>query len=157
LETARNLLENRPKLKSQPGRLISVFGSAGLRDKDKRRMMAEVSAQLANISIITAEDPRTESLDEILQEMIDGAEKMGGVEGRSVWRISDRGDAIRLAIKLAQPGDLVIACGKGHEQSMCFGTTEYLWDDRTAMKAALSEHLKVQGPTIPFLPTQVKP
>ncbi|MEI7844818.1 MAG: UDP-N-acetylmuramoyl-L-alanyl-D-glutamate--2,6-diaminopimelate ligase [Chloroflexota bacterium] len=157
LETARKLLENRPNLKSQPGRLISVFGSAGLRDKDKRRMMAEVSAQLANISIITAEDPRTESLDGILQEMIDGAVKMGGVEGRSVWRVRDRGDAIRLAIKFSQPGDLVIACGKGHEQSMCFGTTEYLWDDRTAMKAALSEHLKVQGPTMPFLPTQVKP
>jgi UDP-N-acetylmuramoyl-L-alanyl-D-glutamate--2,6-diaminopimelate ligase len=49
---------------------------------------------------------------------------------------------------------LVIACGKGHEQSMCFGTTEYPWDDRTAMKAALAESLGVEGPTIPYLPTQ---
>lgn len=157
LETARQLLENRPNSKNIPGRVISVFGSAGLRDKDKRRMMAEVSTQLADISIITAEDPRTESLDGILKEMIDGAVKLGGVEGKSVWRIRDRGDAIRLAIKFAQPGDLVITCGKGHEQSMCFGTTEYLWDDRTAMKAALSEYLNVQGPVMPFLPTQVKP
>ena len=156
LETSRQLLENHSKLQNKTGRLISVFGSAGLRDKEKRRMMAEVSAQLADISIITAEDPRTESLDGILKEMIDSAVKMGGVEGKSVWRVSDRGDAIRLAIKLAQPGDLVISCGKGHEQSMCFGTTEYTWDDRMAMKAALSEFLNVQGPYMPFLPTQVK-
>ncbi len=47
---------------------------------------------------------------------------------------------------LARSGDLVIACGKGHEQSMCFGATEYLWDDRTAMRAALSEYLGIPVP-----------
>ena len=49
---------------------------------------------------------------------------------------------------------LVIACGKGHEQSMCFGTTEYTWDDRTAMRAALAEYLGVDGLEMPYLPTQ---
>jgi UDP-N-acetylmuramoyl-L-alanyl-D-glutamate--2,6-diaminopimelate ligase len=49
-----------------------------------------------------------------------------------------------------------MACGKGHEQSMCFGTTEYPWDDRTAMRAALAEKMKLQGPQIPWLPTQEK-
>ena len=53
---------------------------------------------------------------------------------------------------LAKPGDLVIACGKGHEQSMCFGTVEYAWDDRTAMRAALAELLKQSGPRMPVLP-----
>jgi UDP-N-acetylmuramoyl-L-alanyl-D-glutamate--2,6-diaminopimelate ligase len=138
------------------GRLIAVFGSAGLRDRAKRRMMAEVSAELADLTILTAEDPRTESLGGILAEMANAAESKGGVEGKTFWRVPDRGEAIRLAVKLAQPGDMVLACGKGHEQSMCFNTTEYLWDDRTAMKAALAEHLGVEGAKMPYLPTSDK-
>ncbi len=136
------------------GRVISIFGSAGLRDREKRRMMAETSSELADISILTAEDPRTESLDEILKQMAIGAESRGGKDGETFFCIQDRGEAIRQAVQMAQPGDLVIACGKGHEQSMCFGTTEYLWDDRTAMRAALSQQLGVAGPEMPYLPTQ---
>jgi UDP-N-acetylmuramoyl-L-alanyl-D-glutamate--2,6-diaminopimelate ligase len=136
------------------GRVIAVFGSAGLRDREKRRMMAETSAELADISILTAEDPRTESLDEILEEMAEGARVKGGVEGKTFLRVPDRGQAIREAITMARPGDLVIACGKGHEQSMCFGDIEYPWDDRTAMRAALAELLHATGPRMPFLPTQ---
>ena len=64
------------------GRVIVIFGSAGLRDKEKRRMMAEVSTQWADISILTAEDPRTESLEGILDEMAGGARRQGGVEGK---------------------------------------------------------------------------
>ena len=105
------------------------------------------------MSILTAEDPRTESLDAILQDMADAAVAAGGVEGQNFLRVADRGDAIRKAIALAQPGDLVISLGKGHEQSMCFITTEYDWDDRTAMRAALAEHLGVEGPKMPWLPT----
>jgi UDP-N-acetylmuramoyl-L-alanyl-D-glutamate--2,6-diaminopimelate ligase len=147
VETAKEMLGN------SSGRIITVFGSAGLRDREKRRMMAETSAELADLSVLTAEDPRTESLEAILAEMAGGAESRGGVEGKSFWRVQDRGDAIRFALRLARPGDIVLACGKGHEQSMCFGTTEYLWDDRIAMKAALSELLGIPGPEMPYLPT----
>jgi UDP-N-acetylmuramoyl-L-alanyl-D-glutamate--2,6-diaminopimelate ligase len=136
-----------------PGRVIAVFGSAGLRDRAKRRMMAEVSTELADLTILTAEDPRTESLDDILAEMAEAAEGKGGLEGTDFWRIPDRGEAIREAIRLAKPGDLVAAFGKGHEQSMCFGETEYAWDDRIAMRAALAEQLHVGGPGMPVLPT----
>lgn len=136
-----------------PKRVIAVFGSAGLRDRQKRRMMAEVSIALADVTILTAEDPRTESLDAILAMMADAADTIGGVEGKTYYRVPDRGNAIRLGVKLAKPGDLVIACGKGHEQSMCFVTTEYPWDDRTAMRAALAELLGVPGPEMPRLPT----
>ena len=135
-------------------RVIAVFGSAGLRDKEKRRMMAEISAELADLTILTAEDPRTESLNAILAEMAEGASTKGGVEGQSFWRIPDRGEAIRFAVRLAQPGDIVLACGKGHEQSMCFINTEYPWDDRVAMRAALAETLGQPGPSMPYLPTQ---
>jgi UDP-N-acetylmuramoyl-L-alanyl-D-glutamate--2,6-diaminopimelate ligase len=145
LETARKMV---------PGRVIAVFGSAGLRDRDKRRMMAEFSTELADLSILTAEDPRTESLEGILMEMAAGAESRGGVENETFWCVPDRGAAIRFGISMAQPGDVVIACGKGHEQSMCFGEVEYPWDDRVAMRAALAEHLDTPGPEMPCLPTQ---
>jgi UDP-N-acetylmuramoyl-L-alanyl-D-glutamate--2,6-diaminopimelate ligase len=137
------------------GRLIAVFGSAGLRDRRKRRMMAEVAGQFADIAILTAEDPRTESLDHILEEMAEGSRARGGVERKSFWKIPDRGDAIRLAVQLAKRGDLVIVCGKGHEQSMCFGDTEYPWDDRVALRSALAELLDLSPVKMPFLPTQV--
>jgi UDP-N-acetylmuramoyl-L-alanyl-D-glutamate--2,6-diaminopimelate ligase len=139
------------------GRVITVFGSAGLRDKEKRRMMAETSAELADLTVLTAEDPRTESLEEILEEMAAGARSKGGIEEETFWRVPDRGEAIRFALKLARPGDIVLACGKGHEQSMCFGQTEYSWDDRTAMRAALAEYLGMDGPQMPYLPSSDKP
>jgi UDP-N-acetylmuramoyl-L-alanyl-D-glutamate--2,6-diaminopimelate ligase len=134
-------------------RVITVFGSAGLRDVEKRRLMAETSAELADLTILTAEDPRTESLDDILEMMAFGARRQGGVEGQTFFRAPDRGDALRLAVRLAQPGDVVLACGKGHEQSMCFGAVEYPWDDRIALRAALAELLSVNGPEMPRLPT----
>ncbi len=136
------------------GRVIAVFGSAGLRDRMKRRMMAEISVEQADLTILTAEDPRTESLDKILAEMAAGAAGRGGVEGHTFWRVPDRGEAIRHALRIAKAGDVVIALGKGHEQSMCFGETEYKWDDRIAMRAALSELLAIRGPSMPYLPTQ---
>ena len=138
------------------GRVISVFGSAGLRDKEKRRMMAETSAELADITVLTAEDPRTESLEGILEEMAEGARLKGGREGETFWRVPDRGEAIKFALRLAKEGDVVLSCGKGHEQSMCFGRTEYLWDDRIAMRAALAEFLGMDGPKMPYLPSQDK-
>ena len=146
LETARQLTR---------GRVIALFGSAGLRDRLKRRMMAEISARLADLTILTAEDPRSESLDDILSEMAAGAQAQGGIENQTFWRIPDRREAMRFTLRQAKPGDLVIACGKGHEQSMCFGNIEYPWDDRVAMRAALSELLSIPGPAMPFLPDQI--
>ena len=93
--------------------IITVFGSAGLRDQEKRRMMAESSLKLADLTVLTAEDPRTESLDEILREMGQGAENAGGKEGDNYWRIADRGQAIRFAIEQAEEGDVVLGLGQG--------------------------------------------
>ena len=144
LETARGLTS---------GKVIAVYGSAGLRDREKRRMMPAASVQGADVSILTAEDPRTESLPAILEEMAEAAVAAGGKEGKNFFRVADRGDAIRKAVSMAEAGDVVIACGKGHEQSMCFVATEYPWDDRVAMRAALAERLGIAGPKMPWLPT----
>ena len=123
------------------GRVITVFGSAGKRDVEKRRLMADVSARAADLTVLTAEDPRTESLDAILSMMAGAAAAAGGIEGQTFWRVPDRGRAIYFALSLARPGDVVLLCGKGHEQSMAFGATEYSWDDRRAAVAALEAWL----------------
>lgn len=144
LQTARQITS---------GRVIAVIGSAGLRDRKKRWLMAETAVKLADMAVFTAEDPRTESLESILEEMARGAASTGGEEGESFLRIPDRREAIRAAVKTASPGDLVILCGKGHEQSMCFGETEFPWDDRVAMRSALTELMKLPPIEMPYLPT----
>ncbi len=140
LKAARSMI-------GENGRVIAVFGSAGLRDVEKRRLMAETAAELADISVLTAEDPRTESLAGILEVMAQAAVSKGGIEGKTFFRVRDRGQALYEAVQMAKQGDIVIACGKGHEQSMAFGAVEHHWDDRHALRAAL------QGQPLTHLPT----
>jgi UDP-N-acetylmuramoyl-L-alanyl-D-glutamate--2,6-diaminopimelate ligase len=118
--------------------------------------MAEVSTRAADLTILTAEDPRTESLENILADMAAGCVAEGGVEGQSFFRVTDRLDAIYRALELARPGDVVLVCGKGHEQSMCFGPVEYPWDDRTAARRALEAFLQQRPPPDSGLPTAGK-
>jgi UDP-N-acetylmuramoyl-L-alanyl-D-glutamate--2,6-diaminopimelate ligase len=129
------------------GRVIVVFGSAGLRDVAKRRMMGEVAGRLADLTVVTAEDPRTEDLEAIIAASLRACEEAGG----QALSEPDRYRAIQLALRQARAGDLVIVCGKGHEQSMCFGTTEYPWDDRIALRHALDVHLGKAGDPPPLL------
>jgi UDP-N-acetylmuramoyl-L-alanyl-D-glutamate--2,6-diaminopimelate ligase len=110
--------------KTTRGRLIHVFGSAGLRDATKRPMMGEASARYADTAILTEEDYRTERLSDICDAISTG---IGGKI--PVERIENRGEAIARAIALAKPGDTVIVTGKGHERSLCRGTVEYPWND----------------------------
>jgi UDP-N-acetylmuramoyl-L-alanyl-D-glutamate--2,6-diaminopimelate ligase len=131
----------------EDGRVIVVFGSAGLRDREKRTLMGRTAGRLADVVILTAEDPRTESLRAIMHESAVAAKAEGKREGVDLLQVPDRGEAILRACEIARAGDVVIACGKGHEQSMCFGTTEYDWDDRQAMRLAL------QGRALSTLPT----
>ncbi len=139
-------------LTGRDGRVIVVFGCAGLRDREKRVLMPQAAAHLADVSILTAEDPRTESLDAILETMAAAMIEAGGVEGRTFYRVPDRGEALARACDMARPGDVVIACGKGHEQSMAFGTTEYPWDDRVALRAAIAGDPPRTLPTAPDRP-----
>jgi UDP-N-acetylmuramoyl-L-alanyl-D-glutamate--2,6-diaminopimelate ligase len=132
LQTARTLTR---------GEVIVVFGSAGLRDVAKRGLMGHVAGRLADRVVITAEDPRTESLDAIMAAIATGCDAEAKVEGQSYWRIGDRTAAIQFAVNMARPGDLVIVAGKGHEKSMCFGTVETPWSDHEALETALLKRL----------------
>ena len=130
-------LETVKPLTASRGRVIAVFGCAGLRDHGKRYLMGHISGRLADLTIITAEDPRTEALADISDEIARGCRDAGGVEGQTFWRVDDRAAALAFACRLARAGDVVIACGKGHERSMCFGSEETPWNEQEAMRAAL--------------------
>jgi UDP-N-acetylmuramoyl-L-alanyl-D-glutamate--2,6-diaminopimelate ligase len=132
LEFARQTVDARN------GRVIAVFGSAGLRDREKRGMMGHVAGKLADITIVTAEDPRTERVEDISAEIARALEAEGRVEGQDFWQVPDRAEAIAYAIGLARRGDMVITCGKAHESSMCYGTDETPWDEFAAVKAGLA-------------------
>ena len=121
------------------GRLIAVFGSAGERDPTKRAPMGRVAVELADLAVITDEDPRLEDPRAINEQIADGARSAGAREGETVWVIDDRGEAIRHAIGLAAAGDVILLAGKGHEQSIISGTEKRPWDDRTAALEALAE------------------
>ena len=138
-----NGLENLlTSLKNQigKGRLITVFGCAGERDKEKRPLMGKISAKYSDCTVITAEDPRSEKVEEITNQIIKGFKEIKPFKKNSLYQIPDRQEAINYAIKvLAKPKDIVVICGKGHEKSMCFGKTEYPWSDQEAVKKALTK------------------
>lgn len=134
----RALLTLRP-LVGEGGRLIAVFGSAGLRDRAKRRLMGEVSGRLADFTIITAEDPRTEDLDAINQEIAAGVRAHAPEDRFCI--VPDRAEAIQMAVDMARAGDVVASFGKGHERSMCFGEIEYPWNEQEVMLQALRRRL----------------
>lgn len=120
------------------GRLIALFGSAGDRDKTKRPEMGAVAAELADWFVITDEDPRTEDAGAILREIARGAEHAGAVEGRDFICQVGRREAIADAFAQARPGDTVVLCGKGHEQSIFIGTEKLPWDDRVVARELLA-------------------
>ena len=125
-------------LKPKKSRLIAVFGCAGERDVEKRPIMGEIATKLTDFVVLTAEDPRTEDVNEIIRQISLGCEKAGGIKDKIYFWVLDRQKAIDFAIqKLAKKGDIVVICGKGHEKSMCFGKTEIPWSDQKAVRKAL--------------------
>jgi UDP-N-acetylmuramoyl-L-alanyl-D-glutamate--2,6-diaminopimelate ligase len=113
------------------GKVIVVFGCAGLRDHTKRPLMGEVASKLADLVVLTSEDPRTEDVWSIIAQIKSGVQ---GNHGKIV-SIADRFQAIQFALlELAKSGDTVIITGKGHEKSMCYGQVEYPWSDQEAVR-----------------------
>lgn len=121
-------------LKEGRGRLISVFGAAAERDIEKRPVMGRLSAELADITILTDEDPRFENREKIIEEIAGGALKAGAKEGITLFREPDRYKAIKLALSFAKKGDVVGIFGKGHEKSMNYSGVEKLWSDQSAVR-----------------------
>ncbi|MBI4091819.1 MAG: UDP-N-acetylmuramoyl-L-alanyl-D-glutamate--2,6-diaminopimelate ligase [Candidatus Levybacteria bacterium] len=119
--------------KATRGRLIHVFGAAGQRDKSKRPFMGEISAEYADVIILTAEDPRSEKIEDINAQIKLGIKNFKG----ELLEFNHRQEAINTAVRIAQKGDVVIATGKGHEKSMNLGRGEVPWSDHEAVKQAV--------------------
>lgn len=112
------------------GRLIVVFGAGGDRDRDKRLLMGRVARQLADVVILTSDNPRSEEPLAIIEDVLQGT-------GTDVEVDPDRRSAIGQAIAAAAPGDVVVVAGKGHEQGQEIGDVVTPFDDRTVARAAL--------------------
>jgi UDP-N-acetylmuramoyl-L-alanyl-D-glutamate--2,6-diaminopimelate ligase len=115
-----------------PRRLITVFGCGGDRDRNKRPKMARVTSSLSDLAVLTSDNPRTEDPQSILDEVATGL-----VEGKDSVKIIDRREAIAHAVGVAEPGDIVVIAGKGHENYQIIGRTKHPMDDRELAKDAL--------------------
>jgi len=123
------------------GRLWAVFGSAGERDLEKRPAMGSVAARLADVTVITDEDPRGENRDLILEQIAAGAVAAGGERGRDVFVIPDREEAIGFAVANAAPGDTVVCAGKGHEKTLETAGGAIPWNERSVAVAAIRRRI----------------
>ena len=118
------------------GRMICVFGCGGDRDRTKRPKMGKIAAELADIAVVTSDNPRTENPEQILLDILAGIPST-----IKPIVISDRAAAINEAILLAQPGDGVLIAGKGHEDYQILGTEKIHFDDREQARSALNQRL----------------
>ncbi|MDO8583050.1 MAG: UDP-N-acetylmuramyl-tripeptide synthetase, partial [bacterium] len=132
----------RPTVK---GKLIHVFGSAGLRDMTKRPIMGKNSSKYSDVIILTSEDPRSESVEKINSEIESGIKitnPKSQIPNKSkiqIYKIPNRKEAIETAIKMAKKGDFVLLTGKSHEKSMNYGHGEEPWDEYEVVRRAISD------------------
>ena len=119
------------------GRLIALFGSAGERDRAKRPIQGRIADRYADIVVLCDEDPRMEESVSILEDIAAGC--VGKTRGESLFLIPDRMEAMRLAVGLAVPGDLLVCLGKGHEGSIIGPDGSRPWNEEAALIEALKE------------------
>lgn len=141
-DALKNLLETARAL--SPGRLITVFGCGGDRDRTKRPLMGAVAGRLSDIVVVTSDNPRGEDpaaiIDEVLRGIPGAAAARGArpVTGPEVLTLVDRREAIARAVERARSGDLVIVAGKGHEKTQVIGARELPFDDVAVAREALA-------------------
>ena len=116
-----------------PARLVCLFGCGGNRSKDRRYEMGEVSGRLADLTIITSDNPRFEEPQDIIDDIKTG---IGKTNGKYV-EICDRKEAIKYAVEHGQPGDVIVLAGKGHEDYQIIGTTKYHFSDKEEILKAI--------------------
>jgi UDP-N-acetylmuramoyl-L-alanyl-D-glutamate--2,6-diaminopimelate ligase len=121
-------LEALRPLTPKGGRLIVVFGAGGDRDRGKRAPMGQTAARLADLAIVTSDNPRTEDPERILDDI------EAGMGGWAHERITDRRAAIARALEIARPEDTVLLAGKGHETYQVLGTTKHPFDESRVVR-----------------------
>lgn len=134
-DALKNLLETARPL--APRRVITVFGCGGDRDRTKRPLMGAVAARLSDVVVMTSDNPRSEDPARIIDEIKRGVPPVSDRDGATVVAIIDRREAIQFAIGKAQPGDLVLLAGKGHEKSQSIAGRELPFDEVEIAREAL--------------------
>ncbi len=134
-DALKNLLETARPL--APRRVITVFGCGGDRDRTKRPLMGAVAARLSDVVVVTSDNPRTEDPLRIIEEIKRGIPAASDRDPRETFTIVDRREEIQFAIAHAQPGDLVLLAGKGHEKTQQIGARELPFDERAIALDAL--------------------
>lgn len=130
-DALENVLQALDKLRGDSGgKIITVFGCGGDRDKSKRPKMARAASSYSDITIVTSDNPRTEDAESILNDIEPGIDREKTIYHREV----NRREGIYLALKLAQPADIVLIAGKGHENYQIIGTQKQDFDDRQVVK-----------------------
>ncbi len=129
------------ELKKENSRVISVFGSCGERDRGKRPIMGKIVGKAADYVFVTNEDPYNEDPQRIIDEVFAGVSNYRK-EGMNAWRIFDRREAIKKALELAKPGDIVVVTGKGAEETMAVGKKRIPWNDPRVIREMISEQEK---------------
>ncbi len=124
------------------GRIITVFGCGGDRDRGKRPKMGQVAARNSDLVIVTSDNPRTEDPSAIIHDIEQGILALSESERTSYRLIPDRREAIHAAIREAAPQDMVLIAGKGHEDYQIIGTERVHFDDREAARDALAVRMK---------------
>ncbi len=119
-----------------PGRLIVLFGCGGDRDKTKRQRMAKVAEQLADVIVVTSDNPRTEKPEDIIQDIVAGFAKPNS---NKIAVEPDRKKAIQLAIEYAKPDDIVLLAGKGHEDYQIIGKEKFAFSDKEIARQYLAK------------------
>jgi UDP-N-acetylmuramoyl-L-alanyl-D-glutamate--2,6-diaminopimelate ligase len=120
------------------GRLIVVLGCGGDRDRAKRPLMGAAAARLADVAVLTSDNPRSEEPEQILAAMLEGAMGVAPEQRAEVIVELDRKTAIQIAVSQARAGDVVVVAGKGHEQGQEVGGVVHPFDDRTVLRAELA-------------------
>lgn len=132
-DALENVLQTIEELRRDEQRVVVVCGCGGDRDKSKRPEMAAITLRYATTAIFTSDNPRTESAEAILDDMV------AGVGDKSNYlRITDRREAIRTAAMIAHAGDIIVVAGKGHEDYQIIGTEKHHFDDREEVRAAFT-------------------
>jgi UDP-N-acetylmuramoyl-L-alanyl-D-glutamate--2,6-diaminopimelate ligase len=129
-DALEKLLESTRKLEHK--RVITVFGCGGDRDRSKRPKMARAASDLSDLTVVTSDNPRTEDPQAILDEVAGGL-----ADNKEAVKIIDRREAVKYAVDHANPGDIVVIAGKGHENYQIIGRTKYPMDDRDLAREAL--------------------
>jgi UDP-N-acetylmuramoyl-L-alanyl-D-glutamate--2,6-diaminopimelate ligase len=135
-DALRNLLETARSM--APHRVITVFGAGGDRDRTKRPLMGMVAARLSDVVVITSDNPRSEDPLRIIEEVKRGAEPETRQSNAELLSIVDRGEAIARAVRVAEPGDVVLIAGKGHEKYQEIGSRTHPFDDVAVAREALA-------------------